>query len=100
MTQLLKLFHEMCKYKLDPANIVEDTDQIWFCPWTERHTAGQGKITYCMINILNINWNALYGSKVNISLIVLLNRVYYMTRVLSTAAWMLGSLVICVGQYT
>ena len=29
---------KMRKYKLDMASIVEDTEQKWFCPQTERRT--------------------------------------------------------------
>ena len=35
-THLLKLLNEMCKYKMDPMSIVEDTEQIQFCPQTDR----------------------------------------------------------------
>ena len=28
----------MCKYEMDPASIVEDTEQTPFCPQTDRQT--------------------------------------------------------------
>ena len=41
MTHLLKLLHKMCKYEMDPANIVEDTVRAQFCPQTDRRTDGR-----------------------------------------------------------
>ena len=35
MTHLLKLFDKMCKYEMDTASIVEDTEQTPFCPQTD-----------------------------------------------------------------
>ena len=32
---------EMCKYEMDPTNIVEDTERLQFCPQTDRMTDGQ-----------------------------------------------------------
>ena len=26
----------MCKYEMDPTSIVEDTEQTWFCPQTDK----------------------------------------------------------------
>ena len=40
-THLLKLLDKMCKYEMDPASIVEDTERTWFCTQTERWTYGQ-----------------------------------------------------------
>ena len=37
-THHLKLLNEMCKYKMDPMSIVEDTEQIRFSPQTDRRT--------------------------------------------------------------
>ena len=37
-THLLKLLDKMCKYKMDPANLVEDTERTPFCPLTDRRT--------------------------------------------------------------
>ena len=31
----------MCKYEMDPASIVEDTERARFCPQTDRQTDGQ-----------------------------------------------------------
>ena len=41
MTHLLKLLDKMCKYEMDPTNIVEDTERTRFCPQTDRRTDGQ-----------------------------------------------------------
>ena len=35
-TQFLKLLDKMCKFEMDTANIVEDTEQTRFCPQTDR----------------------------------------------------------------
>ena len=35
-THLLKLLDKVCKYEMDPACIVEDTEWTWFCPQTDR----------------------------------------------------------------
>ena len=43
VTHLLKLLDKMCKYEMDPTNIVEDTGQTRFCPQTDRGTDGQGE---------------------------------------------------------
>ena len=32
---LLELLDKMCKYEMDPANIVEVTEWTWFCPQTD-----------------------------------------------------------------
>ena len=37
---LLKLVDEMCKYEMDLASIVEDTEQTWFCPQTDGRMDG------------------------------------------------------------
>ena len=37
-THLLKLLDKMCKYEMDLASIVEDTERTIFCPQTERRT--------------------------------------------------------------
>ena len=42
-TQLLKLFDKMCKYEMDLAGIVEDTERTRFCPQTDGRTDGQGE---------------------------------------------------------
>ena len=45
MTHILKLLDKMCKYVLDLASIVEDTEWTRFCPEMERRTDGQtGKV--------------------------------------------------------
>ena len=37
-THLLKLLDKMCKYEMDPASIVEDTERAGFCPQADRQT--------------------------------------------------------------
>ena len=37
-THLLKLLDKICKYEMDPTNIVEDTGRTRFCPQTDRRT--------------------------------------------------------------
>ena len=37
-TYILKLLDNMCKYEMDPASIVEDTELTRFCPQTDRRT--------------------------------------------------------------
>ena len=41
MTHLLKLLDKMCKYEMDPASIVEDTERTPFCPHTDGQTEGR-----------------------------------------------------------
>ena len=38
VTHLLKLLDKMCNYEMDPASIVEDTEQRWFCPQMDWQT--------------------------------------------------------------
>ena len=38
-THLLKLLDKMCKYEMDPTNIVEDIELTGFCPQTDRWTS-------------------------------------------------------------
>ena len=35
------LLDKMCKYGMDPASIVEDTERARFCPPTDRQTNGR-----------------------------------------------------------
>ena len=37
-THFLKLFDKICKYVMDPASIVEDTEGTPFCPQMDRRT--------------------------------------------------------------
>ena len=37
----MKLLDKMCKRDMDPASIVEDTEQTPFCPQTDKWTDGQ-----------------------------------------------------------
>ena len=41
MTHLLKLIDKMCKYEMDPASIVEDTERSQFCPPPDSRTEGR-----------------------------------------------------------
>ena len=41
-THLLKLLAKMCKYEMDPASIVEDTERTQFCPQMDRWRDRQG----------------------------------------------------------
>ena len=41
MTHLLRLLDKMCKYEMDSASIVEDTEPTWFCPQTDGQTDWQ-----------------------------------------------------------
>ena len=57
MTHLLKLLDKMCKHEMDPASIVEDTEQTWFCPHTDRWTDGQTdqvKPVYPPFNLIEV----------------------------------------------
>ena len=38
MQHIPKLVDKMCKYKMDPVNIVEDTEKTRFCPQTDGRT--------------------------------------------------------------
>ena len=38
---LLELLDKMCKYEMDPTNIVEDAERAHFCPQTDRCMDGQ-----------------------------------------------------------
>ena len=40
-THLLKLIDNICKYEMDPASIVEDTEWTQFCPQMDRQTDGR-----------------------------------------------------------
>ena len=40
-SKLLKLLDMMCKYEMDPASVVEDTERAGFCPQTDRRTGGR-----------------------------------------------------------
>ena len=42
-THLLKLLDKICKYKMDPMSIVEDTERTRFCPQTDGRTDRQGE---------------------------------------------------------
>ena len=42
-THLLKLVDKICKYEMDAANIVDDTQRTRFCPQTDIWTDGQGE---------------------------------------------------------
>ena len=42
-THILKLVDKICKYEMDAASIVDDTQRARFCPQTDRWTDGQGE---------------------------------------------------------
>ena len=50
---LLHLLENICKYQMDPANIVEDTERTPFCPQTDEPTDGQGETS---IPYFQIRW--------------------------------------------
>ena len=58
-THLLKLLDKMCKYKMDPTSIVEDTERTRFCPQTDRRTDGQGETSKQEIHPLSITKTSL-----------------------------------------
>ena len=43
MWHFLKLLDKMCKYEMEPANIVEDTERTQFRPQTDGQTDGLGE---------------------------------------------------------
>ena len=55
-THLLKLLDKMCKYELDPASILEDTERTRFCPQMDRRregrTDGQGETSIPPFNFV------------------------------------------------
>ena len=53
-THLLKLLDKMCKYKMDPTNIVQDTERTRFCPRID----GQGETS---IPPFQLRWSGGYN---------------------------------------
>ena len=51
-THFLKLLDKMCKYAMDPASIVEDTERTRFYPQTDRQTDGQGETSISPFNFV------------------------------------------------
>ena len=51
-THLLKLLDKMCKYEIDLASIVEDTEGTQFYPQTDRRTDGQGQTSIPLFNFV------------------------------------------------
>ena len=51
-THLLMLFDKICKYEMDPASVVEDTERTWFHPEKDRWTDGQGWNQYIPLSSL------------------------------------------------
>ena len=60
-THPLKLLDMMCKYEMDPASIVEDTEQTRFCPQmdgrTDRRTDGRKTSKPCF----QLHWSGGYN---------------------------------------
>ena len=58
-THHLKLLGKMCKYEMDPKNIVEETKRTWFCPQMDRRTDRrmdrQGETSGGLISLL-VTW--------------------------------------------
>ena len=52
---------KMCKYKMDPTSIVEDTQRTRFCPQLDRPTDGQGETS---IPPLQLRWSWEYDNNV------------------------------------
>ena len=52
VSHVLKLVDMMCKYEMDPASIVEDTELTRFCPQTDRRTDGQGETSIPPFNFV------------------------------------------------
>ena len=75
-THLLKLLDKMCKYKMDPSSIVEDTERTRFCPRTDRRPAGQTdkvKPVYPPFNFVEVGGIIIliwYGSYILISVLI------------------------------
>ena len=51
MTNLLKFVNKMCKYEMDPANIVQDTDRTGFSPQMDGQT-DKVKPVYASFNFI------------------------------------------------
>ena len=54
------LFDKMCKYEMDPANIMEDTEQTRFCPQTDEQT--DGRTTWNQYIRFQLHWSGGYTS--------------------------------------
>ena len=48
----MKLLDKVCKYEMDPASIIEDTERTRFCPQTDRRTGGQGETSIPPFNFV------------------------------------------------
>ena len=51
-TSNLKMLDKMCKYEMDLASIVEDTERTRFCRQTNRRTDGQGETSIPPFNFI------------------------------------------------
>ena len=72
-THLLKLLIKMCKYKMDPMSIVEDTERTRFCPQTDKRTERRRdkvKPVYPPFNFVEA------GNIITTTSILLLNRIF------------------------
>ena len=59
-THFKKLLDKMCKYEMDPASIVKDTELTRFCPQMDRRTGGETdkvKPVYPPLTLLNGGYN-------------------------------------------
>ena len=57
-THLLKLLDKMCKYEMDPASSVEDSERTRFCPQMDRWTDGRtdGPTRWNQSTPLQLHW--------------------------------------------
>ena len=53
----MKLIDKMCKYEIDPASIVEETERTRFCTQKDRRTGGQGGQLRWSGGYKNVCWN-------------------------------------------
>ena len=60
VTHLLKLLDKVCKYEMDPASIVEDTERTRFCPQMDRRTEGQSETSIPPFNLVELVFNSVF----------------------------------------
>ena len=66
-THLRKVLEKMCKHEMDPTSIIEDTEQTWLCPQTDRQTDGQMdkvKPVYPAFNFLEVGGIIMAGCQI------------------------------------
>ena len=56
----------MCKYEMDPASIVEDTEQTGFCPQTDGQTDGRedGRTKWNQYTPFQLRWSEGYYKQI------------------------------------